>query len=85
MLKDILKSAATLIASVGVGAVVTNAVKATTPDDMKMINKIFVMVGTTVVSHAVADLASKYTSGQIDEIDKAAKTAKDLLSTTKND
>jgi hypothetical protein len=80
---DILKSAVTLIASAGVGAVVTNAVKATTPDDLKTMNKIFVLVGTMVTAHAVSDIASKYTSDQIDEIGKAAKIAKETLSRKK--
>jgi len=81
---DILKSAVTLIASAGVGAVVTNAVKATTPDDLKTMNKIFVMVGTMVAAHAISDVASKYTSEQIDEIGKAATIAKDYLRTKKH-
>lgn len=81
---DILKSAITLVASAGVGAVVTNAVKATTPDDLKTMNKIFVMVGTLVAAHAISDVASKYTSEQIDEIAKAGKIAKDALSRKKH-
>ena len=83
MYKDLLKSAVTLIASAGVGAVVTNAVKATTPDDLKTMNKIFVVVGSMVVAHAVSDMASKYTSEQIDEAGKAAQAAKDYVQTKK--
>lgn len=84
MYKDLLKSTATLIASAGVGAVVTNAVKATTPDDLKTMNKIFVMVGTLVAAHAVSDLASKYASEQIDEIGKAATVVKDYVAKKKH-
>jgi prefoldin subunit 5 len=84
MYKDLLKSAVTLIASAGVGAVVTNAVKATTPDDLKIANKVFVMVGSMVVAHAVSDLASKYTSEQIDEIGKAATLLKENLPNKKH-
>lgn len=81
---DIIKSAVTLIASVGVGAVVTNAVKATTPDNLNTINKISVLVGTAVAAHAISDVASKYTSEQIDEMAKYAKIAKDKLSKKKH-
>lgn len=84
MYKDILKSAVTLIASAGIGAVVTNAVKATTPDDLKTMNKIFVMVGTVAAAHAISDVAAKYTSDQIDEVAKAASVAKEHLSTKKH-
>lgn len=79
MKTQILKSVVTLIASAGVGAVVTNAVKATTPDDLKTIGKIAVMVGTAVAAHAISDVASTYTSNQIDEVAKIAKDAKEAF------
>lgn len=79
MHKDLLKSVATLIVSTGVGAVVTHAVKATTPADLKTIQKIVVMIGTVAVSHAVSDVASKYTVGQMSEVAGSLKQLKAAL------
>lgn len=81
---DLIKAAATLIVSAGVGAVVTNAVKATTPADLKIVNKILVMTGTVIASHAVSDVAAKYTTGQIEEIGKSIKEFKTLLPSKKD-
>lgn len=74
-----LKSVVTLIASVGVGAVVTNAVKATTPPDLKVLNKLAVLVGTMAASHTVADAASSYFGNTIDEWAEAINKVKDEL------
>lgn len=79
MHKDLLKAVATLIVSTGVGAVVTNAVKATTPADLKTFNKIVVMIGTVAVSHAVSDVAAKYTVTQMDEVATNLKQIKAAL------
>ena len=65
---SLVKTAATLIASAGIGAIVTNAVKATTPEDLKLYSKITVVVGTVVASRAIGGLASTYASKQIDEL-----------------
>ena len=56
------------IASAGAGAVVGNAIKATTPVDIKTSGKVMVVIGGVVLSSMVGDLASKYTSDQIDEV-----------------
>lgn len=76
---EFLKSAITLVASVGVGAVVTNAVKATTPPDLKTLNKVAVLVGTMAASHTVADAASTYFGKNVDEWVEAIQKIKDEL------
>lgn len=71
---NILKGVTTLVVSTGVGAIVKNAVKATTPEDIKKFSKISIVVGSAVVSSMVADNATNYVR---DQIDKGVKTFKD--------
>lgn len=79
---EILKSGITLVASVGVGAVVTNAVKSTTPADLKVLNKIVVVIGTTAVSYIASDGAAKYFGNYVDELTEMVKNVKDGLNET---
>lgn len=63
---EILKNAVGFAASLGVGVIVENAVKATTPVGIGKIGKILVLLGSVVLSSACGDLASKYTDSEID-------------------
>lgn len=83
MYADLAKSVATLVASAGVGAVVTNAIKATTPEDLKIVTKITVVIGAFVASHAVADSASTYCGKQIDQATNAIEQIKSVVKTNK--
>lgn len=65
---SITKAALGLVASIGVGNIVGNAVKATTPANLNTINKITIQVGTFVLSGMVADQATKYLNEQIDSL-----------------
>lgn len=65
---DILKSAVGMVVTSGVGIVVKNAIKATTPEDLKRSERIFVTVGTFAVSGIVGKAASDYVGGQIDKV-----------------
>lgn len=76
---ELLKSAITLVASIGVGAVVTNAVKSTTPADLKTLNKIAVVVGSTAVSYVASDGAAKYFGNYVDELTEMINNVKDGL------
>jgi len=84
MYAELAKSAATLVASAGVGAIVTNAIKATTPDDLKIATKITVVVGTFVASRAVADVASNFCAKQIDQVTDGIKQIRTTIKTYKN-
>lgn len=84
MYSELAKSVVTLAASAGVGAVVTNAVKATTPEDLKIATKITVVIGTFVASRAVADVASTFCSKQIDEVRSAVQQARKTIKSIKN-
>lgn len=79
---ELLKSAVTLVASFGVGAVVTHAVKATTPVDLKILNRVAVTAGTMAVSYVASDHASKYFGNYIDELTEMIKNVKDGLNET---
>lgn len=83
MYTDLAKSAVALVASVGVGAVVTNAIKATTPEDLKIASKIAVVIGTFVASKAVADVASTYCAKQIDEAKSGVSQIKNAVNSLK--
>jgi uncharacterized membrane protein len=71
---DLLKSLAGFIVSMGVGAVVGNAIKASTPTDIRRFSKITYAVGGFVLSNMVGDFASRYVSDQIDEVAENIQT-----------
>lgn len=56
---ELLKNAATFLASAGVGLIVKNAVSATTPVDIGRMGQLSVNFGTFVVSTIIASKASK--------------------------
>lgn len=64
MLKTILG----LTTSIGVGQVVQNIVKATTPDNLSKVKKITTIVGGIAVSAVLSNLASEYAEKQFDSI-----------------
>jgi uncharacterized membrane protein len=61
------KAVGSLIVSVGVSAIVGNAVKATTPYKVGRIQKACIWIGSFVLSSMVSDKASKYTEDKIEE------------------
>jgi len=63
---SLLKGVAELAVSAGVGAVVGNLVKATTPLDSGKIQKVMVSIGGWGLSGVLGDLSAKHVSSQID-------------------
>lgn len=61
------KSGVGLVVSFGVGTVVGNLIKSTTPVDTGKLVKACIKVGGFVLSSAFGELASNYTDKQIDE------------------
>ena len=61
------KTGVGFVVSVGVGAIVGNLVKSTTPADTSKIIKACIKVGGFVLSSACGEIASNYTGDQIDE------------------
>lgn len=74
---NIFKTATGVIASASAGAVVGNAIKATTPIDIKTSGKVMVAIGGFVLTSMVGDFASKYTSEQIDDVVENLKSHSD--------
>lgn len=72
---EIIKTAVSIGASVGVGAIVGNVVKSTTPSDVKKITKLLIGFGSLVLTGLASDMASKYTEDTIDETVAAVKEA----------
>jgi hypothetical protein len=61
-----IKAISDIVVSAGVASVVGNAIKASTPDDLKRFKKISITVGGFVLSGMVSGMATKYTNEQID-------------------
>jgi hypothetical protein len=63
------------VVSAGVHNVVSNAIKSTTPKDLKPVSKALVGIGAFVIGGMVADAATKYVITEVDnlvfEIEKA--------------
>lgn len=70
---NLLKSTTGLIVSAGAGAVVGNAIKASTPEDVKTAGKVLIVIGGAVLSSMVGDMASKYTADSIDDVAEGLK------------
>lgn len=72
---DAVKNVAKVVVSIGVGAIVGNAVKCTTPEDTTGIGKILVALGSLVVANMISDKAADYTEEKIDETVSEVKEA----------
>lgn len=69
----VLKAGSNLIVSMGAGAVVTNAVKSTTPNDLKTFQKVSVAVGAMVLSSIVSEAATKHANEKIEAVESHFK------------
>jgi hypothetical protein len=63
---DLIKATTELGVSIGVGAIVGNAIKLTTAPDTKKYKKVAIAFGGFVLSSMVSDTASKYATERID-------------------
>jgi hypothetical protein len=75
----LIKLAADLLVSIGAGAVVSNAIKVSTPENAKAIQKIAIGVGGFVLSGMAGEMAVKYTDQNIDNAVDQFKAAKDKV------
>lgn len=64
---ELIKTGVGIIVSVGVGGIVSNAIKSTTPDTAGTIKKVCIGIGSFVISSMLTDEATKYTDKKIDE------------------
>jgi hypothetical protein len=72
----VIKATTGIVVSFGAGAIVNNAIKATTPADVHAIKKIALVIGGFAVSGIVADAAVKYSNKTFDDVDEAIKNVK---------
>lgn len=71
----LLRYATKTVVSSGAAAVVSNAVKATTPSDIKKLKKLSIWVGTAAISGIVAEHSTKRVMKSYDSIVDAVKKA----------
>ena len=64
----VVKMVGGLVISVGVGAVATNLIKSTTPEDIKKVTKVCISVGSFFAAGLAASAASDKFEGTMDSI-----------------
>jgi predicted Na+-dependent transporter len=75
---EVVKTIVKIIVPVGVGAVISNAIKATSDDDKGIVQNIMVMVGSLVLTSMISDAATKYAETKFDEaVDGVKKMVKE--------
>lgn len=73
---DKLKLVSGAVVSLGVGFVVGNVIKATTPDDLRLITKVTGYVGAAALTGVLGTMASNYTKDQLDSFVNDISVAK---------
>ena len=69
----VVKMVGGLVISIGVGAVVANLIRATTPEGVKKVTKVCIGVGSFFVAGMTASAASNKFEGTMDSIIKAVQ------------
>ena len=75
---EVFKTGACVVVSFGVGVIVGNIVKGTTPSDVRKITKLCIAAGSLVLSNVAGDIAAKYTEKKIDEAVEFVTDAVDM-------
>lgn len=73
---EAVKTGASFIVSIGVGIIVANLIKFTTPSDIGKIAKSLTIVGGFILTGLTGDAAAQYTEN---EIDKAVDMVKESI------
>lgn len=79
----IAKMAAEIVVSFGAGAVVSNAIKMSTPANARRFQKVAIGVGGFVLSGMVGDYAVKYATENIDNLVTQYQAAKQVIENQK--
>jgi len=72
-----------IAASTGAASIVGNAIKMSTPDNLKLSKKVVMGIGGLALSGMFGTMASKWVEGEIDEAVDAYKIFKDGFQSTK--
>ena len=70
---EIAKKVVGIVVSIGVGAIVSNAVKSNTPDSVGALKKVCIGVGAFVIGSMLSDIAVKHMDQTIDNTVKEVK------------
>ena len=70
---ELVKAAGLIVVNIGVGAIVNNAVKATTPNNTGPVNKVCILIGGLVLTSMISKQTNKYAEEQIDSAVDAFK------------
>lgn len=73
---DMIKTVGGIIVSVGVGAIIGNAIKCTTPSNVGTIKRFCIGAGSLVLTSMIGDKAVQYTE---DKICKAVQSIKNMV------
>lgn len=71
---EMIKAAGEIVVSIGVGTIVGNVIKSTTPVDMGPIKKACVSIGTIVLANLASDSTTDYLEKKIDDVVDKVKT-----------
>lgn len=78
----LIKNAVSIVATAGVGTVVENIIKKTTPENVSRLNKVCIKIGSFVIGAMVSDQVEKYLDPKIDTVMNCCKA---LASSNKED
>lgn len=78
-INGVARMAVTGVVGTGIGALVGNLVKQSTPSDTKKYRKVAIFVGGYVLSSMLTDAASKYVNHNIDEVVDQYKQTKEAV------
>jgi hypothetical protein len=62
---EMVKTVGGIVVSIGVGTIIANAIKATTPRSIRGINKLLIWAGGLALGGMISDLAGDYAEKQI--------------------
>ncbi|MDF2800183.1 MAG: hypothetical protein K0S61_86 [Anaerocolumna sp.] len=83
MNKSTIKAVSNIIVSVGVGAIVKNAIKYTTPGPLKLATKVCMGIGGFVLTSMISEAATKYTESKIDEVVEDVQNIRNIIENVK--
>lgn len=63
--KEIGKLAGTIVVKIGVGSIISNAIKATTPTNTGLLGKVCIVAGSVVLTNMIGDAAVEYAERKI--------------------
>lgn len=79
----IFKAISSMVVSFGVGTIIENIVKQTTPDNIGKIKKIGIYIGSLALSGMISDKVGKYVEENIQDIVNSVNKIKENISNNK--